>query len=80
MPKLNNKAITIHSFSTGVYLNSTETGGGIIALAQNWMNVSFPNGEIPYSIKRAIINQFFSATGTEIEPTIIGRLVQQCEW
>ncbi len=39
------------------------------------MNISFPNGEILYSIKRAIINHFFSATGTEIEPTIIGRLV-----
>ncbi len=75
MPKLNNNAITIHSFSTGVYLNSTETGCGIVSLAQNWMNVSFPSGEIPYSIERAIINQFFSATGTEMEPTIIGRLI-----
>ena len=75
MPKLNNKAITIQSFSTGACLNSTETGGEIIALSQNWMNVSFPNGEIPYSVERAIANQFFSATGTETNPTIIGRLV-----
>ena len=78
MPKINKKAITIQSFSTGVYLNSTETGGGIVALAQNWMNVSFPNGEVPYSVERAIINQFFGATGTETKPTIIGRLIQQC--
>ena len=75
MEKLNNKAITIHEFSTGVVLNSTETGGGIIALAQNWMNVSFANGEIPYSIERAIVNQFFGDTRTETSPTIIGRYV-----
>ncbi len=65
---------------TGLCLNSTETGGGIVSLAQNWMNLSFPNGEIPYSVERAIINQFFGATGTEMEPTIIGRLIQQCRW
>ncbi len=64
---------------TGLCLNSTETGGGIVALAQNWTNISFTRGEIPYSIERAIINQFFGATGTETEPTIRGRLIW-CRW
>jgi hypothetical protein len=39
------------------------------------MNVSFADGQISYSVERAIINQFFTATGTETEPTIIGRFI-----
>ncbi|MDJ0660427.1 MAG: hypothetical protein QNJ42_13210 [Crocosphaera sp.] len=75
MKKLNNNSIPIHEFSIGVHLDSTETGSGIVSLAQKWMNVSFPDEKIPYLVERAIANDFFSATGTETEPTIIGRLI-----
>lgn len=62
MQKLNNNAITIQDFSTGVILTSTETGSGVVSLSQNLMNVSCRDGQIPYSIERAIINNkiFFS--------------------
>ncbi|MGK7960065.1 hypothetical protein [Crocosphaera sp.] len=67
--------IPIHEFSTGVVLDKSTSGDNIVSLSQKWMNISFPDEKIPHSIQRAIINQFFVATGTEEEPTIIGRVI-----
>ncbi len=73
MQKLNTNTVAINSFSTASLVYTLEKGSEIISAAQKWMNVSFPNGKILYSIERVIANQFFSATGTETERTRVGR-------
>jgi hypothetical protein len=76
--------VEIFEFSTGLKPVKTADGKWISGgFTGGFMNNSFPNGEIPSAIERAIANREFSLPESSLDSNstfcVIGRLIQQAE-